>query len=286
MVATLVAITLTFSLVQVNNVYAKSGKPSFDNHEIKHGKQKVYGARINRTERKDVKNLDVSIRNLDVTLDAASASVAFEILGAKVNFNLDLYEGNITYGENNQSIIGIPKNASQNYNISCFRIEKYADLVTLMEPNMDLEGKVTLYLGVNKTGSDDVIYLQEELKNIEFDEILNSITNFRGAETNNSYTTEELREIECLYLFGTSATSSMVTGQTANQLESSTNSSLSTSDLDLLESFKNGNYEYTDNSSINTYSSTATYASLYPTISDSIFTSFTSYNKWTHVKTL
>ena len=83
-----------------------------------------------------------------------------------INFSLSAWLaplGNIR----NDSIewIGTSSKEYDLYDIVSFRIEEEADILTLMEPNINMQGHVVLFIGVRIKETNDIIYFQKVLDN-------------------------------------------------------------------------------------------------------------------------
>lgn len=278
-------VAFSFSILPVSNVEASMNvcgvKENYKNSSVK-------CAKIKKKYFDSVDVLKENVSDIKITFVHGAADVSFVLYGDKLRYKLKLYEGNIAYGWKNASIIGVTDLASADYEVVCFRIERSADSITLMDANQNLAGKTVLYLGVSKIGSDEIIYIQDEINSINFDNILKMAKENKKLD---SYSDEFLKKVEFSYVFGTDTLPSTSTASLSGNTKNLTEINDLNSDCyneNLLKTLTENGYEYgkknyyeengvSSQDGINTYS-------LFPAINDSIFKSITSYNKWTHVK--
>lgn len=243
-------------------------------------KSNFFGASIERNKHEAVEKLSTAISDLDILFyEDGNVHVDIRIEEEKLDFDLVLYRGKIAYGVDNESIIGIAADDFGDYDIVSFRIEKYADSITLMKPNLDLKGKTVLYLAVGDKKSNKIIYIQECLEDIKFDDIMDRIPDVQMY-----CDSEEILNKEYEYMFGTtnatcenSISNEMVCrGEVVN--DRSISGVLSEEDQNIIEKLSEQPHIYGQY-----YSTNAEDTPLFVDVDNSIFKSITSYNTWTHV---
>lgn len=132
---------------------------------------------------------DINYKNNTLKL---SLNISNELKEEKMMFTLDLYPNNLEqYGK---SVIGVQSNSSDNYEIVSFRLENEANSITLMAPNLHLEDATVLSLGVRDKRDNNIYYLQQEFRDIEFDSLFyNEVNNQNLAE-------DKIEDIELEYM--------------------------------------------------------------------------------------
>ncbi|SFR65531.1 hypothetical protein [Anaeromicropila populeti] len=268
----------TFILVLVLCIVSFSNdivwaKQSIEKESYKHSKNEILGSVLDKNNMSSVISNKSSISKLQIKFEDGVATVSFELDNKSLFYKLDLYPGKIHYGENNDSIIGITEDVSENYEILSFRIEKNADSITLMNSNLDFENKTVLSLAICKNNSSDVIYFQDALEDVDFADIKVM------SNDNVLYTEEELLEIEKKYVFGKKETEGKskceITINQDNNIISSKGYEEGVSgvkeDLMMLEKIEKNNNVYGTNSC--SEPNIATMCSLITNISDSLFKS-------------
>lgn len=278
-------IAMCFFILPSTNTEASKNKKDF---EGRYESKIVKYARIKKGSYESVDVLKENICNLNVAFIDGFANISFELSGNLLEYRLSLYKGNIAYGAENNSVIGISDLTLGSYEIVCFRIEKSADSITLMNANQDLVGKTVLFLGISEKDSDEIIYIQEELADVDFEDILEMAD--RNTKSG-MYSDDYIKNIELQYVFGIDKSESISTTSLINDEINERNNDIQASNGDnstnLLKILKNGNYvygakNYYENVSLN-QNNIETYSVL-PPLNDSIFKTITSNNKWTHVK--
>jgi hypothetical protein len=135
---------------------------------------------------------DVSLCNFKIQFNENLETISADIMG-DITYNykgeIELYQSNMQHNLNNV-IVGKDAN-NDDYSIINFRLEKVAESITLLKPNLALEGKTVLNLAIANKHENKIYYFQIEIKDINFDSIYNSIKSI-------SYKTddEELSKME------------------------------------------------------------------------------------------
>ena len=237
------------------------------------------GASVERNKPGAVEELTVNISNLDVLFyENGNVHINMGIGNKNLTFDLVLYSGKVAYGINNASIIGITDEDLENYEVVSFRIEKHADSITLMKPNLGLEGKTVLYLAVSNKKSNEIIYIQEYLDDISFDGILSTIQNEKLQRSS-----QDILDKEYEYMFGIEKDITLSDTVYSGEIESYARDKvrgISKEDQNIIERLSEDQHIYGQNN----YYITEEDEPLFNEIDNSIFKSITSYNTWTHIQ--
>lgn len=95
------------------------------------------------------------------------------------------------------TVIGSINNISPGYELLSFRIEENADSITLMEPNLYMEGHTVLNIGIKEISTNHIYYIQETVDALNFKEIID-LADLNYNESNLS--DEDVRKLEEDYL--------------------------------------------------------------------------------------
>ncbi len=102
-----------------------------------------------------------SVDNFAFEMEGNYAVVFFRNVGMNLEFDLEvqLLESVNIKGTGTEWV-GVPVEENDLYSVVCFRIEMDADSITLMRPNLWMEGNTVLSVGIQMNESGDIIYFQ------------------------------------------------------------------------------------------------------------------------------
>lgn len=140
-----------------------------------------------------IENIKVKTSNelLELNFDVVQNGIK-----EKIALSVILYPSQNSFFENN-ALIGVAERINGPYDLLSFRIENKATSYTLLEPNLHLEGHTVLTVGLLSKTSGDIIYFQQSVDSINFDQLqANANKQFAKARL----TKDELAQLEVNYL--------------------------------------------------------------------------------------
>ncbi len=150
------------------------------------------------------KNGDVSFKAKKITFSQVGTGLKIELDMQKKNstdkvkdldFVVDLYPSQSELF-NNSAVIGVVSENNSDFEIKSFRIESNSKSYTLLERNLDLEGKTVVTFALQEKDTGKLYYIQDELPDILFSELLEIATSNLDSER---FSQEELINIELDY---------------------------------------------------------------------------------------